>query len=98
MKKSLFHPQPQTKYIRLSPHACRACWECIKVCPEGVLVKIDLPFHAHVHIRNAEACRGCKKCVRVCEYDALAYTFMPGAPVSARANKNGIDGKEQRLC
>ena len=69
----------ETKYIRLSPRQCQGCWECVLVCPEDVLVKMDRTRRPHVHIRNSQACSGCKKCVRACAYGAIAYTYVPGS-------------------
>ncbi|MDE6315675.1 MAG: 4Fe-4S binding protein [Muribaculaceae bacterium] len=56
----------QTKYIRLSPRECIACWECVKSCPKGVLGKIDFLGHRHVKISDSKNCVGCMKCVRIC--------------------------------
>jgi ferredoxin len=75
-KFSLLHFR-ETKYIRLSPRQCQGCWECVQVCPEEVLVKMDRTRHPHVHIRNSQACSGCKKCVRACEHAAIEYTYAP---------------------
>jgi ferredoxin len=51
-----------------------------------VLGRIDLGFHRHVRIRDAQACNGCKKCVRVCEPGALTYIYVPPA-------RSGRDGQ-----
>jgi 2-oxoglutarate ferredoxin oxidoreductase subunit delta len=67
----------ETKYIRLSPHQCQGCWECVAVCPEAVFIKMDRTRHPHVHVRNPDACTGCKKCVRVCPNAAIEYTYVP---------------------
>jgi Fe-S-cluster-containing hydrogenase component 2 len=67
----------ETKYIHLSPHHCQGCWECVAVCPEAVLVKMDRTRHPHVHISNLQACTGCKKCVWACDYGAIEYTYVP---------------------
>ena len=82
MKPFSFLPKRGTKYIRLSPHQCQGCWECVQVCPEEVLVKSHRPRHAHVHIKDSQACTGCKKCVRACAYGAIEYTYVPGAASS----------------
>ena len=63
--------------MRLDSRLCQACWKCLEVCPEQVLGKIDMRWHRHIRIRNAEACNGCKKCVRVCDSGALTYIYVP---------------------
>ncbi len=64
-------------FIRLETRRCDACWDCIEACPKQVLGKIDVIWHRHVIIREAEACNGCKKCVCVCESGAIEYIYMP---------------------
>jgi 2-oxoglutarate ferredoxin oxidoreductase subunit delta len=56
---------------------CEACWDCVEACPKQVLGKIDVIWHRHAIIRNAEACNGCKKCVRACESGAIEYIYVP---------------------
>jgi len=67
----------ETQYIHLVPRQCQGCWECVQVCPEDVLAKLDRTRHPHVHIKDSQACTGCKKCVRVCEHAAIEYTYVP---------------------
>jgi ferredoxin len=67
----------ETKYIRLEPRLCQACWKCLEACSLQVLGKIDLVWHRHVRIRDASACNGCKKCVRTCDSGALTYIYVP---------------------
>jgi uncharacterized Fe-S center protein len=55
-----------TDHICADIGKCKACWECIDECKHGVLGKVDLWFHRHVIIRNAEKCHGCKRCIAVC--------------------------------
>ncbi len=70
------HRHNGTKYIVLVTRLCQACWACVEVCPNGVLGKINLPFHKHAHIDNASACKGCRKCVNVCTNHAI-IDFRP---------------------
>ena len=84
MHKFPFLHLRETNYIRLAPRQCQGCWECVQVCPEDVLVKMDRTRHPHVHIRNAQACTGCKKCVRACAYAAIEYTYVTRASKKSR--------------
>jgi Na+-translocating ferredoxin:NAD+ oxidoreductase RNF subunit RnfB len=56
----------RTKYIYLDKSKCEACWDCIDECKHDVLGKVDVWFHKHVVIKNAENCRGCQSCIAVC--------------------------------
>jgi len=69
--------QRETKYVSLETRLCQACWKCLDACPLQVLRKIDIGWHRHIRIRNANACNGCKKCVRVCDSGALTYIYVP---------------------
>lgn len=62
----------QTAHITIDLHRCQACWKCVNACQKQVLGKIDLPFHKHVKIVNAENCIGCNKCVKMCEFGAVS--------------------------
>jgi Fe-S-cluster-containing hydrogenase component 2 len=42
-----------------------------------VLGKIDVIWHRHAIVRNAEFCNGCKKCVHVCDSGAIEYIYVP---------------------
>jgi uncharacterized Fe-S center protein len=55
-----------TKHIYADTGKCKACWACIDECKYDTLGKVDLWFHKHVVIKNAEKCRGCKRCIAVC--------------------------------
>jgi 2-oxoglutarate ferredoxin oxidoreductase subunit delta len=55
-----------TKYIYVDTSKCEACWDCIDECKQDVLGKVDIWFHKHVIIKNAEKCCGCKSCISVC--------------------------------
>ncbi|MFZ5909309.1 MAG: 4Fe-4S dicluster domain-containing protein [Chloroflexota bacterium] len=61
----------ETPYIRLDTSRCKACWECVQVCPHGVLGKIDLYFHRHARIDRAENCKGCLLCLEACSHQAI---------------------------
>jgi 2-oxoglutarate ferredoxin oxidoreductase subunit delta len=78
-----------TKFISLDTRRCEACWDCIEVCPKQVLGKIDMIWHRHTIIQDAEACNGCKKCVRGCETGALEYIFVPQS-VNAKSQRPGL--------
>jgi NAD-dependent dihydropyrimidine dehydrogenase PreA subunit len=67
----------ETAFIRFNSRLCEACWKCVEACPNGVLVKINLPIHKHARIVRAENCKGCKKCVNACTTGALEYTYVP---------------------
>ncbi|MCE5332434.1 MAG: ferredoxin family protein [Bacteroidales bacterium] len=63
-----FRNKFQTAYIRADIHKCKACWNCVDVCPEQVFGKMGFLWHKHVVIENHESCIGCKKCVKVCPH------------------------------
>ena len=60
-----------TEYIKLDTHLCKACWECIEACPEGVIGKAGFWFHKHARIVHSEKCKGCQKCVNACSQQAI---------------------------
>ncbi len=61
----------ETLYIRLDTSRCKACWDCVEACPQGVLGKVDFRFHRHAHIDRAENCEGCLLCVDACTHQAI---------------------------
>ena len=61
-----------TPFVTLDRSRCTACWECIAVCPESVLGKIDVWFHRHAVVRDGDRCRGCRRCIKVCAAGALS--------------------------
>jgi Fe-S-cluster-containing hydrogenase component 2 len=81
-------------FIRLDTRLCDACWDCIEVCPKQALGKIDVIWHHHVIIRDAEACNGCKKCVRACESGAIEYIYVPKSQASRSAGERPTSGIE----
>ena len=60
-----------TEFIYLNGRLCEACWKCIETCPNGVIGKINMPFHKHVRIGNPDRCKGCQECVNVCQQHAI---------------------------
>lgn len=56
----------KTKHIIADTKKCKACWDCIDECEYGTLGKVNLWFHKHVVIKNADKCHGCKRCIAVC--------------------------------
>ena len=58
-------------YIFIERKKCRACWKCLDVCRQGVIGRINMPFHQHARILNPDLCRGCGMCVKVCEFQAI---------------------------
>ena len=73
-KAIMFNRTPRnhcTEYIIVNTRLCKACWECIEACPEGVLGKIEILFHKHVRIDHAEKCVGCLNCVQTCPQGAI---------------------------
>ncbi len=61
----------ETLYIRLDTSRCKACWDCVQACPQGVLGKVDFRFHRHAHIDRAEDCKGCLLCLDACPHQAI---------------------------
>lgn len=61
----------ETPYIRVNTSRCKACWNCVNACPQGVLGKVDIPFHHHVRIVQAEKCTGCLLCFDACLHQAI---------------------------
>jgi NAD-dependent dihydropyrimidine dehydrogenase PreA subunit len=60
-----------TKYIQFDRSKCQACWKCIESCPNGVIGKINMPFHKHVRVDDPDLCKGCLKCVKACLQKAI---------------------------
>jgi NAD-dependent dihydropyrimidine dehydrogenase PreA subunit len=62
----------ESEFVALDRSLCEACWECIAVCPQAVLVKIEVFGHRHAVINAGDRCAGCQRCVDVCTSGALA--------------------------
>lgn len=60
-----------TDHVAFDQRLCEACFLCRKVCPEGVLDKVEFRPHKHAIVRDPDACTGCLKCVKVCKAGAL---------------------------
>ncbi len=57
----------RTNHIIIDTSKCEACWDCVDECKHSTLGRVNLWFHKHVVIKNAENCHGCKKCIDVCQ-------------------------------
>jgi ferredoxin len=69
----------ESPYVALDRSRCAGCWECIAVCPESVLGKIEIVLHRHVIVRARHAivrvgdrCSGCRRCIKACAAGALS--------------------------
>ena len=70
---SPFQRHKMTKYILVNTHLCEACWNCLDVCPNQVLGKLEFGGHRHIRINASENCKGCKMCVQACPNHAIEY-------------------------
>jgi ferredoxin len=61
-----------SQFIALDRSRCEACWECVAVCPEAVIGKIEMWHHRHAVIGAGDRCGGCRRCVKVCPTGALS--------------------------
>jgi uncharacterized Fe-S center protein len=66
-----FSRHSETRYILLNTSRCKACWECVDVCPQHVLGKIDFHFHRHARIDRSKKCKGCLRCIKACSNQAI---------------------------
>jgi 2-oxoglutarate ferredoxin oxidoreductase subunit delta len=86
-----------TPFVRLDRSRCEACWECIAVCPESVLGKIDVWLHRHAVVRDGDRCQGCRRCVKVCAAGALSDRDSgrraSSAALSSPAGDSGYDAE-----
>jgi NAD-dependent dihydropyrimidine dehydrogenase PreA subunit len=65
------HRRGASPFVALDRSRCEACWECIAVCPQAVIGKIDMWRHRHAVVRAGDRCLGCGRCVKVCAAGAL---------------------------
>jgi Fe-S-cluster-containing hydrogenase component 2 len=70
-------------FVTLHRSRCEACWECIAVCPESVLGKIDVWFHHHAVVSAGDRCLGCRRCIKVCAAGALSTRDGGRQPAAA---------------
>lgn len=49
----------KTAFVILNTKKCNACWECLKVCNNNVIGRINLPWHKHARFINISKCTGC---------------------------------------
>jgi NAD-dependent dihydropyrimidine dehydrogenase PreA subunit len=77
----------ESEFVTLDRSLCEACWECIAVCPQTVLGKIELFGHRHAVINAGDRCAGCQRCVKVCTSGALAPRDDRPAGEVARVNQ-----------
>lgn len=62
----------RTPFIRLNTHKCKACWDCMHACTNGVIHKVDFPWHKHALIVEPSKCTGCLKCIKTCKWGAYS--------------------------
>jgi len=60
-----------TKHIFINTHNCKACWKCYEACKRNVIGRVNLFFHKHAKINNADKCTGCLLCIKVCSHNAI---------------------------
>jgi ferredoxin len=69
--RSNHNDSTRNPYIQLDTKKCTACWKCLTECKNGVIGRINLPWHKHSKFFNSKDCTGCLKCINVCEPGAL---------------------------
>lgn len=90
---NIFARHDTTRYIRLNTRLCQACWNCIAVCRNGVIGKVDFSFHRHAHIDNAGSCKGCRACMKACPGGAILplYTKKEEGCMIKKSNKSTVN-------
>jgi 2-oxoglutarate ferredoxin oxidoreductase subunit delta len=51
---------------------CKACWECVNVCPKQVIGQTGFLWHKHIVFKQSENCIGCKKCIQACPHGVFS--------------------------
>ncbi|MFH1049418.1 MAG: 4Fe-4S dicluster domain-containing protein [bacterium] len=69
------HRHARTAFVSLDSKKCMACWQCLEVCSNNVIGRINMPWHKHAKFVNAGSCTGCFKCVKICETHAISKLF-----------------------
>lgn len=54
--------------VKIDRKKCNKCFECLEVCPEGVLGLVD-GWPSHVY---TDKCKGCATCLNMCPEDAIS--------------------------
>jgi Pyruvate/2-oxoacid:ferredoxin oxidoreductase delta subunit len=85
----------ESPFVTLDRSRCQACWECIAVCPELVISKIDIRLHRHAVIKAGDRCTGCRRCVKVCGPGALSDRADDGQTRSPRSVIESSSGASQ---
>jgi NAD-dependent dihydropyrimidine dehydrogenase PreA subunit len=62
----------KTAFVALDTKKCEACWKCMEVCANGVIGRVNLPWHKHSLFINGSECIGCMKCLRICKVGAIS--------------------------
>ena len=62
----------ETKFIRIEPRRCRACWKCVDACPHKVIVKVGFFLHRHIMLTDNDTCVGCGKCIKACPHNVFS--------------------------
>jgi ferredoxin len=61
----------KTSFIIVDIKKCKGCWNCLKICKNNVIGRINLTWHKHIILANVNLCVGCLKCVKVCKTGAI---------------------------
>ncbi|HMA92364.1 MAG TPA: 4Fe-4S binding protein, partial [Polyangiaceae bacterium] len=66
-----FPRHSRTPYVDIQLRECVACYGCVSACQQGVLGKVAIGRHRHVHVDQPTRCTGCGRCVRSCSQRAI---------------------------
>lgn len=59
------------KIIHVDDRRCARCGQCLKNCPNQVLVMVKDKKDLRVVVSSPEQCKGCGKCLKICRFNAL---------------------------